>query len=53
MDMNLNVEFCQRMIDEWIQKSRQASEDADLMAFEQAELELKNYKAMMAYYEKS
>ncbi|WP_095502778.1 MULTISPECIES: hypothetical protein [Neisseria] len=50
--MDRGVEFCQRMIKEWSEKSRQASEDADLKAFEQAELELKNYQTMLAYYEK-
>lgn len=46
-----NREFCRRMIAEWEAKSREASENADLKAFEFAESEIKNYKAMLKTYE--
>lgn len=44
-------EFCERMIKEWQAKSREASENADLAAFELAESEIKNYQAMLKTYE--
>lgn len=40
-------EFCERMIKEWQTKSREASENADLAAFEFAEREIKTYKDML------
>lgn len=40
-------EFCERMIKEWQAKSREASEKADLTAFEFAEREIKTYKDML------
>ena len=46
-----NREFCKRMIAEWEAKSREASEKADLAAFEVAQREIKNYKAMLKQYE--
>lgn len=46
-----NREFCERMIAEWEAKSREASEKADLAAFEFAQREIKNYKAMLKQYE--
>jgi hypothetical protein len=44
-------EFCERMIKEWQAKSREASENADLAAFEQAEQELSNYTEMLKRYD--
>jgi len=44
-------EFCKRMIAEWEAKSREASEKADLAAFEFAEREIKNYQEMLKKYE--
>ena len=46
-----NREFCKRMISEWEAKSREASEKADLAAFEFAEREIKNYQEMLKKYE--
>ena len=46
-----NREFCERMIAEWKAKSREASEKADLAAFEFAEREIKNYQEMLKKYE--
>ena len=46
-----NREFCKRMIAEWEAKSREASEKADLAAFEFAQREIKNYKVMLKQYE--
>lgn len=46
-----NREFCERMIAEWGAKSREASEKADLAAFEFAEREIKNYQEMLKKYE--
>ena len=46
-----NREFCERMIAEWETKSREASEKADLAAFEFAEREIKNYQEMLKKYE--
>lgn len=46
-----NREFCERMIAEWEAKSHEASEKADLAAFEFAQREIKNYKAMLKQYE--
>ena len=44
-------EFCERMIKEWQAKSREASENADLAAFELAEQELSNYTEMLKRYD--
>ena len=48
--MNEQVEFCQRMITAWQMKSKEASDNADLKAFEFAEREIENYKEMMKRY---
>lgn len=40
------VDFANRKITEWQEKSREASENADLAAFEFAEREIKTYKDM-------
>lgn len=45
------IEFLEARIAEWEEKRKQASENADLKAFEFAESELKNYKAMLKTYE--
>ena len=44
-------DFIKKQIAEWEAKSREASEKADLAAFEFAEREIKNYKAMLKQYE--
>lgn len=41
------VEFYEKMIGLWSRKSREASEQADLAAFEFAEGELANYREML------
>lgn len=41
------VDFANRKIAEWQEKSREASENADLAAFEFAEREIKTYKDML------
>ena len=41
------VEFYEKMIELWSSKSREASERADLVAFEFAEGELANYREML------
>lgn len=41
------VEFYEKMIGLWSSKSREASEQADLPAFEFAEGELANYREML------
>ena len=41
------VEFYEKMIELWSRKSREASEQADLPAFEFAEGELANYREML------
>lgn len=41
------VDFANRKIAEWQTKSREASENADLAAFEFAEREIKTYKDML------
>ena len=46
-----NREFCKRMIAEWEAISREASETADLAAFDFAEREIKNYQEMLKKYE--
>ena len=46
-----SVEFLKARIAEWEAKSREASENADLKAFEFAESEIKNYQAMLKTYE--
>ena len=45
------VEFLKARIAEWEEKRKQASENADFKAFEFAESELKNYRAMLKTYE--
>ena len=44
-------EFCRKQIAYWLNESRNASDRADLKAFEFAESELKNYQAMLKTYE--
>ena len=44
------VEFYEKMIELWSSKSREASERADLAAFEFAEGELANYREMLKRY---
>ena len=46
------VDFAKQKIAEWQTKSREASENADLTAFEFAERELKNYKDMLELWSK-
>lgn len=41
------VEFYEKMIELWSRKSREASEQADLPAFEFAEGKLANYREML------
>ncbi|MGP1363631.1 hypothetical protein [Neisseria sicca] len=41
------VDFANRKIAEWQEKSCEASENADLAAFEFAEREIKTYKDML------
>ena len=41
------VAFYEKMIEQWLRKSREASERADLPAFEFAEHELANYREML------
>lgn len=41
------VDFAKQKITEWQTKSREASENADLAAFEFAEREIKTYKDML------
>ena len=43
--------FLKARIAEWEEKRKQAGEEADLKAFELAESEIKNYKAMLKTYE--
>nr|DAV14913.1 MAG TPA: hypothetical protein [Caudoviricetes sp.] len=45
------VEFLKARIAEWEEKRKQAGENADFKAFEFAESEIKNYKAMLKTYE--
>nr|DAX31265.1 MAG TPA: Lethal (2) giant discs 1, ENDOCYTOSIS, PROTEIN BINDING [Caudoviricetes sp.] len=45
------VEFLKARIAEWEEKRKQASETADLKAFEFAEREIKNYREMLKKYE--
>lgn len=49
--MNNQLKFVERQIVEWEGKRKQASEEADLKAFEFAESEIKNYKEMLKTYE--
>ena len=49
--MNNQLKFVERQIAEWEAKSKEASENADFKAFEFAESEIKNYKAMLKTYE--
>lgn len=46
-----SVEFLKARIAEWEAKSREASEKADLAAFEFAQREIKNYQEMLKKYE--
>lgn len=41
------VDFAKQKITEWQEKSREASENADIAAFEFAEREIKTYKDML------
>lgn len=50
-EMNNQLKFVERQIAEWEAKSKEASENADLEAFEFAESEIKNYKEMLKIYE--
>ena len=43
----MSAEFYLRMIAEWEAKQKQASEDGDYAAWQQAERELENYKQML------
>ena len=45
------VDFIKKQIAEWEAKSREAAEKADLVAFEFAEREIKNYREMLKKYE--
>lgn len=45
------VEFLKARIAEWEEKRKQAGENADFKAFDFAESEIKNYKAMLKTYE--
>lgn len=46
------VDFAKQKITEWQEKSREASENADLAAFEFAEREIKTYKDMAELWSK-
>lgn len=46
------IDFAKQKIAEWQAKSRAASENADLAAFELAEREVKTYKDMMELWVK-
>lgn len=46
------VQFCNKKNECWQSKSKEASEKADLKAFELAERELGNYKEMLKWYSK-
>lgn len=50
-EMNNQLKFVERQIAEWEAKQKEASENADFKAFEFAQSELKNYKAMLKTYE--
>lgn len=50
-EMNNQLKFIERQIAEWEAKSKEASENADFKAFEFAQSEIKNYKAMLKTYE--
>lgn len=41
------IQFCNKQIEYWEGKSKEASEKADLKLFEVAEKELNNYKEML------
>ena len=43
-------EFCEKQIAYWLNESRNASDNADLKAFEFAEQELANYREMLKRY---
>ncbi|HFC8549617.1 TPA: hypothetical protein ACFRHE_001734 [Neisseria lactamica] len=43
-------QFCQKQIDKWMQISRRASENADLVQFELAGREIANYREMQKRY---
>ena len=46
-----SIEFLKARIAEWEAKSKEASENADLKAFEFAQSEIKNYQTMLKTYE--
>ncbi|ACF30087.1 hypothetical protein JKO41_002098 [Neisseria gonorrhoeae] len=46
------TEFLKARIAEWEAKSKEAGGNADFKAFEFAESEIKNYKAMLKTYER-
>lgn len=46
--MNVFAEFDRRMVAEWEARLKAASEAGDITAFEHAEKELANYRAMLA-----
>lgn len=48
--MNAAAEFCKRMMEIWRQRSKEASENADLKAFEFAQREIRNYQEMLKKY---
>lgn len=50
-EMNNQLKFVERQIAEWEAKSKEASENADFKAFEFAQSEIKNYRAMLKTYE--
>lgn len=50
-EMNNQLKFVERQIAEWEAKQKEASENGDFKAFEFAESEIKNYKAMLKTYE--
>ena len=43
----MSAEFYRRMITEWEAKQKQASEDGEYAAWQQAEREIENYKLML------
>nr|DAK94110.1 MAG TPA: hypothetical protein [Caudoviricetes sp.]DAX34114.1 MAG TPA: hypothetical protein [Caudoviricetes sp.] len=47
------LNFCERMLEISKEKSRVASENADLKAFSEAEEDIKNYDSMRNYYSRS
>lgn len=49
-EINNQLKFVERQIAEWEAKQKEASENADLKAFEFAERELANYREMLKRY---